>query len=383
MKSIQWMITGRCNLNCRHCYLNGCPEVGVEMGLERLERIMDRLADEGVRDVVLTGGEPLSRGDFAEVLRQLAARGLNVSRVITNGCLLTDDLLSLLESLGQAPVFNISYDGDGGAHDALRRKDGTGASSLAAFDLCRRRGFGTACDMTVHRGNAAGLADSLNTLARHGCGLVKVMPLFPLGNGSRDSENALLSGEAFLDLVCEIIPRYYADDLPLELYLGSLFYARGAGGGWAMPTLVLDRCRNPLEVSLCQRDSETAFLTASGKLMPCPGMAAVCEDVGAFASIEGTGLAEAKAQGGFARLMHYTVAEHMRFNAECRACPWARSCGGGCRVAAIAFDKSFTGRDPFTCAFFRKDGQRRIREAVAQGMLLRALCTDKERGCYE
>ena len=37
MKSIQWMITGRCNLNCRHCYLNGCPEVGVEMGLERLE----------------------------------------------------------------------------------------------------------------------------------------------------------------------------------------------------------------------------------------------------------------------------------------------------------------------------------------------------------
>lgn len=380
MKSIQWMITGRCNLNCRHCYLNGCPDSAVEPSLEQLERIMDRLADEGVRNVVLTGGEPLSRGDIREVLEHLTARSLNVSRVITNGCLLTDDLLSLLESLGQAPVFNISYDGDGGAHDALRRKNGAGASALAAFDLCRRHGFRTACDMTIHRDNAAGLADALKTLARHGCGLVKVMPLFPLGNGSHDTDDMLLSGEAFLDLACETIPRYYADDLPFELYLSGLFYAQGARGGWAMPMLVLEQCRNPLEVSLCQRDSEAAFLSASGRLMPCPGMAALGREVGSFAQIEGISLTEARMQDGFARLMAYTVAEHMRGNAECRACPWVRSCGGGCRIAAIAFDKSFTGKDPFTCAFFRNDGRRRIREAVAQGLLLRALGANQERG---
>ena len=144
MKAIQWMITGRCNLNCRHCYLKGCPESGLEPELESLLRTMDQLKREGIRDVILTGGEPLARSDFGEILRQLSARGLNISRVITNGCLLTDDLLTLLESLGQAPVFNISYDGDAGEHDALRRKRGAAESALAAFDLCRSRGFRTA-----------------------------------------------------------------------------------------------------------------------------------------------------------------------------------------------------------------------------------------------
>lgn len=378
MKTVQWMITGRCNLNCRHCYLQGCPDSGVEPSLDALVRTMDRLYAEGIRDVVLTGGEPLARGDIEAVFRQLTARGLRVSRVITNGCLLTDDLLALLESLGQAPVFNISYDGDGGAHDALRRKAGMGEAALEAFDLCRRRGFQTASDVTVHRENADALPDTLNTLARHGCGLVKVMPLFPLGNGAHDTDHLLLTGEAFLDLVCQTIPRYYVDGLPFELYMSSCFYARGADGGWAIPMLVLKQCADPLGVALCRRDIEASFLSASGRLMPCPGMAALGAEAGAFAEFEAAGLSGAMRYGGYERLMRYTVADHMRQNAECRACGHALACGGGCRAAAMAFEGRFTGKDPFTCAFFKNDGEARIREAVARGTLLRALGANAE-----
>lgn len=373
MKAIQWMITGRCNLSCRHCYLKGYPESGLEPELESLLRTMDQLKREGIRDVILTGGEPLARSDFGEILRQISARGLNISRVITNGCLLTDDLLTLLESLGQAPVFNISYDGDAGEHDALRRKRGAAESALAAFDLCRSRGFRTASDVTVHRRNAAGLVDTLKTLSAHGCGFVKVMPLFPLGTGSLGSDDLLLDGEAFLDVVCDTIPGYYEADLDLELFLGNCFYTRGANRGWTMPMLVLGGGEDSREAALCRRDSDAAFLSASGRLMPCPGMAALGGAVGDFAPLEALGLSGARRFGGYERLMKYTVGEHLRQNAECRDCRWALSCGGGCRAAAMAFEGRFAGKDPFTCAFFRRDGQRRIREAVSEGMLRRAL----------
>ena len=373
MKYVQWMITGRCNLNCRHCYLTGCPDSGVEPDMDALLRTMDLLAGEGVRDVVLTGGEPLCRGDFAQIVRQLTARGINISRVITNGCLLTDELLTLLESLGQAPVFNISYDGDGGAHDALRRKAGSADAALAAFGLCWRRGFKTVSDVTVHRGNRDGLADTIRTLDSLGCTMVKAVPLFPLGNGSRGTDALLLDGEAFLDLACETIPRYYEMDIGCELYLSSYFYARGANGGWTMPALVLEQSEDPSGVALCRRDSDVAFLSASGKLMPCPGMVALAGRAGEFADVLDSGLSLALGFGAFDRMMNHTVGDQMRHNATCRTCEWALACGGGCRVAAMTFEGSFYGRDPFTCAFFRGDGPRRIHEAVMQGMLLRAM----------
>jgi MoaA/NifB/PqqE/SkfB family radical SAM enzyme len=91
-------LTHRCNLACRHCYVNlPAADRGAqqrEMTTEQICRILDELAELGTFSVTLTGGEPLLRPDFAEIYRHAHDQGLLVT-VYTNATLITDDILKL------------------------------------------------------------------------------------------------------------------------------------------------------------------------------------------------------------------------------------------------------------------------------------------------
>lgn len=68
-------ITSRCTHSCKYCFVSkGVPE----MDFPRLQQMFDVLARAGVQNVLLTGGEPLLRDDFAEVVEELKGRGLGI-----------------------------------------------------------------------------------------------------------------------------------------------------------------------------------------------------------------------------------------------------------------------------------------------------------------
>src|SRR4051794_4490147 len=69
-------VTDRCNFRCRYCM----PAEGMEwldrdnvLSFEEIERLVRLLAGFGVTDVRLTGGEPLARRDFPQLVRMLRA----------------------------------------------------------------------------------------------------------------------------------------------------------------------------------------------------------------------------------------------------------------------------------------------------------------------
>jgi radical SAM protein with 4Fe4S-binding SPASM domain len=86
-------LTARCNLKCAHCYIR--PRKGEaaacrrsELKLHEIRRIFDEIAEEGCLCLLLTGGEPLLRPDFPEILEYAVRKGFLV-RLYTNGTLLT------------------------------------------------------------------------------------------------------------------------------------------------------------------------------------------------------------------------------------------------------------------------------------------------------
>lgn len=83
-------ITHRCNLECAHCYLAGSPRGGEkrarELDTARVCSLIDEIADAGCLLLLLTGGEPMLREDFADIYRHAKTRGLLLS-VFTNGTL--------------------------------------------------------------------------------------------------------------------------------------------------------------------------------------------------------------------------------------------------------------------------------------------------------
>ncbi len=92
-------LTFRCNLCCAHCYVNQPPGDRVakrqELSTAELHRIIDEAVDLGCLYLLLTGGEPLLRADFADLYLYMKRKGL-VPTLFTNGTIVTPRVADLL-----------------------------------------------------------------------------------------------------------------------------------------------------------------------------------------------------------------------------------------------------------------------------------------------
>ena len=111
-----------CNLQCRHCYAAGQPEAeGKELNTEQWKKIIDSLKSAGVPQVTFTGGEPTLRRDLVELV---AYSRWFVTRLNTNGILLTPDLCRELYEASLDSVQITLYSWDSGIHDSLVGRKG-------------------------------------------------------------------------------------------------------------------------------------------------------------------------------------------------------------------------------------------------------------------
>ena len=134
-------VTDRCNFRCQYCMpADGLPWLDREavLSFEEVERLVRILSEMGVRDVRLTGGEPLVRRDFPRLAAMIAELALVEDLALTtNGFLLERDA----EALVAAGInrFNVSIDSlqrdrffEMTRRDALPRVL-SGLEALAAF----------------------------------------------------------------------------------------------------------------------------------------------------------------------------------------------------------------------------------------------------------
>lgn len=68
-------ITDRCAHGCAFCYQGSTPE-GQDAPLHRVKAVIDALAETGVFEVAIGGGEPTEHPNFAEILLYAAAKGV-------------------------------------------------------------------------------------------------------------------------------------------------------------------------------------------------------------------------------------------------------------------------------------------------------------------
>ena len=88
-------VTDRCNFRCQYCMpAEGLPWLQRDevLRFEEIERLVRLLAEMGVEDIRLTGGEPLVRRDFPKLVAMLARiDGVHDLSLTTNGYLLERD----------------------------------------------------------------------------------------------------------------------------------------------------------------------------------------------------------------------------------------------------------------------------------------------------
>lgn len=96
VKSLRISLTNRCNLDCIYCHSEGDEGSRNEMTVGMISDIVTTAAKFGVNKVKFSGGEPLVRKDFEDILRALPE--LKDVSVTTNGVLLKDRAYGLKEA---------------------------------------------------------------------------------------------------------------------------------------------------------------------------------------------------------------------------------------------------------------------------------------------
>lgn len=99
-------LTGRCNFNCKMCYVHTQPNSFFAKGERNGDwwiELINEACKSGMLFALLTGGECLLHPDFKRIYKHLRAQGVYVS-VNTNGYLLTDEMIAFFK---QDPPFEI------------------------------------------------------------------------------------------------------------------------------------------------------------------------------------------------------------------------------------------------------------------------------------
>jgi len=146
----------RCNLRCRHCYINPEQHGRRRLPVERIERWLAVFAERSPgANLVLLGGEPTLHPDLPRAVRGARRLGFASITIDTNGYLFHDILGKVTPQ--EVDVFSFSLDGaTAETNDRIRGK-GSFEVCLNGIRRAKARGFNISLIYTVSRVNLAEL----------------------------------------------------------------------------------------------------------------------------------------------------------------------------------------------------------------------------------
>ena len=362
-----WSITGRCNYNCKHCFM-AADNARMMRSFSREEwmKTLDELEKCGVQSLTLTGGEPTIHPDFMELMREIYRRGMEVFELNTNGALLTREMLEEFREIGTSPLIKISFDCLG-HHDWMRGKAGAEQETLRAIGLCEEHGFSVRIQTCIHRLNIDALYDTAVFLAEKG---VEEMRIIRTTESPRWRENA---GDACLDIgeyydrMLEFTERYAAAGLPMEIDIWQFlqFFPRHKTYHYRP---VVGGCHSfRANAPVCRGNRGMIAINSDGSLVPCNQLAGYAEKHGwDLGNVKRDALQPILQESAYLKAVTCPISKVFEKNEACAACSYQKLCEGGCRAIAAALTDDYLGRDPAKCLYFKKGYMRKTDEVFAR-----------------
>jgi cyclic pyranopterin phosphate synthase len=255
-------VTDRCNFRCQYCMpAEGLPwlERSEILTFEEVTRLVRLFAEMGVADVRLTGGEPLVRRDFPQLVSMLSQLdGIDDLSVTTNGYLLERDAAALVE----AGVDRVNVSIDSLQRDKffqMTRRDALpqvlrGLDALAAHPEVHPIKVNAVAMRGFTEDEALRFAD----FARSTAFQVRFIEFMPLDADHAWSPDSVLTGDELRGRIDAVHP---LEELPREPSATARVFRFKDGKGQI-------GFINPVSEPFCA-DCNRVRLTAEGKLRTC------------------------------------------------------------------------------------------------------------------
>jgi MoaA/NifB/PqqE/SkfB family radical SAM enzyme len=176
-------ITGKCQLDCGHCYAESGPTGSHgSMTTGDWERLLTQAPAAGIITVQFIGGEPLRHPDFEHLLRHALAQGLRV-QVFSNLYHVPEKLWGLLAD----PAVSLAtsyYSDDPAEHDRVTGRAGSHARTLANISETIRRGIPLRVGI-IDLGDGQRVEQARDQLAALGIAQIRIDRMRGVGRGVR------------------------------------------------------------------------------------------------------------------------------------------------------------------------------------------------------
>lgn len=304
---MQVELTEACNLRCKFCYNSQKPRYN-----KHVFEMMDKLAEQGVMQVNLTGGEPLAHPQFFEILEKACSLFPNVV-ILSNGSLMDEKALDRIHQYNVTSV-NISIHGDETTHEALTQVKGSYDKSVNAIKYyLEKKKILVASNFVLNAGNFHMLRSTIKEMQEIGLEYMTITRFIPVGIG-REAKDLILSGEQLTEAFQIVYEHNKAKLAPhIEFAEATPF------------------CALPGELqsiaNCCSYGYDRFYVDVTGELMVC-GLSRI--KLGG--NILEKSINDIKRDSEVFKA--FMADEHVP--SKCRECSKFSLCHGGCRAAALS-----------------------------------------------
>ncbi len=325
-------LTDRCNLKCIHCYVES--GAGKHEGLDsgKIHDLIDELVSLGGRAITISGGEPLLRSDWFEILKH-ACEHLNAT-LNTNGTLITRESASLLA--GIKPYVQISLDGPNAeVHDHVRGA-GTFDATVRGIRLLQEAGMGERLivSMTLMKQNIPWAPEMLSFIEELGVPKVRFLPLHSQGRAKHSWSKLDASVDQYLEWYNHVYYEREAEAPTMEVSAGLtgflLYMPAEEGERWC-------------------GIGNRVVIDCHGNIYPC---ALLMDEQFLIGNIHTMSLGDIERSEKLSRLTSL-CASRTEEVAACKRCEWKSFCQSACPALSFLEKGTFLTADEY-CSFRRR-----------------------------
>ena len=331
---IQVEITGRCNMGCAHC--RAAHDLHKDMPLGQIVKVIHfaRKYSPDYKEIVVSGGEPLMHAEFPQVLEAVRGNGGDFVTLTTNGSLLTEGHLDLLERLAfKRFMLSVSLDSlDPEEHDQFRRYPGAYDGAVAALRLITKRNIPnviTSVRMTIRPHQIPRMAEMVEFAHQMGCNRVSLSSIHPAGRAIAQPGFWMTRDEKrrFLETIYEL-KRKYPESFQISTNDPLKCLLRGFSDVGKEGEVVFDGC---------PAAAVTFNVNANGDMTPCALMNLP------MMNVFGLTVEEIARRYRTSEIVKNML--DMNLGGKCGSCAKKYQCGG-CRARAMVRAGHYLAEDP-------------------------------------
>jgi radical SAM protein with 4Fe4S-binding SPASM domain len=328
-----WEITLRCDLACRHCGSRAGRERPEELSTAEALDLARQMAELGVLEVTLIGGEAYLRPDWTEIVRAVRSHGMQCT-ITTGGRDFTPERARAAKDAGVQSV-SVSIDGLRETHDALRGVRGSFDAALGAMRNLRQAGIPIAANTQINRHSLGEIESVFDVLAEQRIRGWQVQLTVAMGRAA-DETDLLLEPYQMLDLMPRLARlKARADAANIHIWPGN-------NVGYFGPHESTLRARMPSgHMGSCGAGRSTLGLEANGDVKGCPSLPSA-DYIGG--NVRDHSLKDIWERAAPLRFTRERTVDDLW--GRCRDCYYAEACLGGCSWTTHGLFGR-TGNNPF------------------------------------